>query len=322
MQKSLRKELSIVTGITLVSVLVLVVGQQFGYDPLSGGNFRGFTGSISSMSMSIPPPPCALAKQACGSGAGGAICCDGKDCPSGSSAICPCATGGATCLTSSECCDGLVCDPTVNKCLLPRGACCHVLPATTCDENTLKVTCLTLGTGTNSWHKGKTCVEGEFIDGDPSCLPTCYPQGHNCNDGIDTTPCCSTPTNLSCHLVSTVGKCLAPCNNATKTFTIYASDTKTGCVTQGALNNSDYFELVREKAREKAKANCLTKAPQPVCATALFCSPSATPPNPTITLTNNITGAHQSIDDNCPVGAKRSGYFSGSCTVTLSCTLP
>ena len=41
MQKGFKKELSTVTGIALVTVLVLVIGQQLGFDPLSETNLSG-----------------------------------------------------------------------------------------------------------------------------------------------------------------------------------------------------------------------------------------------------------------------------------------
>ena len=286
MQKALKKEISIVTGITLVTVLVLVIGQQFGFDPFSGSGLRGFMGSMTSTSVSTsmpppPPPATAASTSACNNGMCNcdAICQAIDYTPSGCGADCG----------SSGCGNG-ICEAAETPTTCPVD--CPLPPPGSCGNF--------------------ICEAGETVSCPGDCTG-CRLNGTSCSLNSQ---CCSTYCN-------SINQC-APfipiaCSPSTVSQTYNIPFVYSGCVSSVGLNSTQYLNAVKSVAAAVAQTMCDAQL-MPNCPAGCVQTLSGA----TFTITPVINGfkplPNNPPPPDCTAASPRKGQWKGTCTVTAPCT--
>lgn len=287
MKKTLKKELSILTGIVLVSVLVLSIGQQLGFDPFSGAHLKGFIGSMPSM----PPPPTPSSSTTCTPPPPPSSEPPKKNCCYEPTINTCTADNGATVgtVTKAECdggtpnnCWGDSCTTlranSACDCPMPTGACCvDTGSAKYCYEPKTQSQC---GAG-RLWIKDITCAEAASAPTVPGC-----PGPGECSDTSSSPP----------------GAAQTACSAKPIAWTVSSFNT--------ALMNA-----ASSSAQDLCAASAHSLAPG--CGSGCANGSGA----PTFGVTGSAAASSNTVSTtDCPTNQKR-GKWAGKCIVTRDCVV-
>ncbi len=326
MKKALKKELSLVTGITLVTVLVLVIGQQFGLNPFSGSYLKAMIGSSGS-SMTLPSSIASTT-----SSFSSILSSSISTTSSSLSSIIP----SSTALSSSPPpAPPPAPPPPPSSSVPPKKNCCYKPTYNTCtSDNGTSVSTVTKaecdgGTPNNCW--GDSCTT---LHANPAC--NCpMPKGACCVDTGSAKYCYEPKTksecgagrvwlrDITCTEAGTAPGAEPACptpGECTDTSSSAAGVAQTACSAKPASwTVSSFNDALKSDASSSAQALCASSAPSlaPACGSGCANGSGA----PTFGATGSASASSNTVSTTgCPPNQKR-GKWTGKCIVTRDCVV-